>query len=183
MIVSVAHAAEAVHAAHGSVFQDPTFWVGVSFCLVAVLLAKPVGNAILGLLNKRADDIRTQIADGEELKKQAEELLARYKKKQAGLQNEIDGMMKKTQADIEKLKAAAQADFDKSLKKREEQSFKRLKSAKDEVVFEIRNTAADISVKAAEQILKESLLPEKREQIVLQTIDELPDLLKARPSL
>ena len=50
-------------------------------------------------------------------------------------------------------------------------------------MFEIRNTAADISVKAAEQILKESLLPEKREQIVLQTIDELPDLLKARPSL
>lgn len=178
MIISPAFASETAHAAHGSLFQDPTYWVGVSFCLVVVLLAKPMGKAIIALLDKRADDIRRKLEEAEKLKANAEALLEKYQKMHNNVQNEIDALMQRTQNDIEKMKTDAQARLDRELKKKEEQSFKRLKNTKDELVTEIRDMEVNISLDVAKEILKENLTDEKREQIALKVIEELPSLLK-----
>ena len=86
--------------------------------------------------------------------------------------------MQRTQNDIEKMKTDAQARLDRELKKKEEQSFKRLKNTKDELVTEIRDMEVNISLDVAKEILKENLTDEKREQIALKVIEELPSLLK-----
>ena len=65
MIVSAAMAAEqAAHvAAHESIWQDPTFWVGLAFCLTVVVLAKPLGKFLGNALQARSDAIAAKLEE------------------------------------------------------------------------------------------------------------------------
>ncbi len=64
MIISPAFAAETASAAHhGSLFQDPTFWVGLAFCLTVALLVKLAGKSISAALLARADTNARQLND------------------------------------------------------------------------------------------------------------------------
>ena len=179
MIFSVAYAAQTAVAHHEEpLLQSGEFWVGFTFCLVLVLLAKPAGRAIGALLQKRSDSVKDKVEEAERLAAEAERLLEKYKKQSDNAEKDIRRLAEKTGKLIDRLNEEAQEKFERSLKKQEESSFKRLKGQKDQALAEIRDMAVNISVKTAEEILKASLSPEKQKRLMEQTIDELPALLK-----
>lgn len=179
MIVSVAYAAQTAAAHHEEpLLQSGEFWVGFTFCLVMVLLAKPAGRAISALLQKRSDTVRDKVEEAEKLAAEAEKLLEKYKKQSENAEKDIRRLTEKTEKLIDRLNRDAQEKFESALKKQEENSFKRLKAQKDQALAEIRDLAVNISVKTAEELLKEHLSAEKQNALMSETIDELPALLK-----
>ena len=94
------HAGEAAHVAHaahghGPFYHDPTFWVAISFIVVVVALAKPIGSILKSLIIKRADNIKKSLEEAKALKEQAQELLAEYEKKQRGAEEEAKKIIEK----------------------------------------------------------------------------------------
>ncbi len=179
MIISTAYAAEraATAAVHGSVWQDPTFWVGVAFCLTVIVLAKPLGRFLGNALQARADGIAAKLEEAKKLREEAHALLLEYRQKQQEVQKETEALLQKTKDNAEKMRAEARDAFERDLKKREELAMNRLQAAKEQAVEEVRNLAIDIALKTTEKILIKELDGEKGDRLILEQIDALPSLL------
>lgn len=185
MIVSAAMAAEqAAHvAAHKSIWQDPTFWVGLAFCLTVVVLAKPLGKFLGNALQARSDAIAAKLEEAKRLREEAHALLLEYQQKQQEAQKEADALLQKTKDNAEKMRSEACDAFEKELEKRESLAMARLENAKNQAMEEVRNLAIDIALKTTEKILINELDGEQGKKFILDQIDALPDLLsKQNPS-
>lgn len=178
MIISVAYAAETVAHHEESLLQSAEFWVGFTFCLVVVLLAKPLGKALSVALQKRSDDIENKINEAEQLLTQAQGVLEKYKKQCEKVDGEVSAIMKKTDDLVVRLEKDAKEKFDASLKKQEENSMKRLKAEKEEAVMQIRDAVVGLSVKTAQELLKQKVTPQQNRELMLKTIQEIPSFLK-----
>ena len=67
---------------HEEVFyQSAEFWVAMSFVLVVVGLARPIGKVLHSLLQKRGENIAERISSAATMKEDAQKLLAQYEKK------------------------------------------------------------------------------------------------------
>ena len=66
---------------YGAFYENPVFWVAVSFVLVVVLLARPIGKIAKQLLQNRVDGIIKRIEDAANLKDDAQKLLVEYERK------------------------------------------------------------------------------------------------------
>ena len=89
---------------HTEVFyKTPEFWVGVAFLLVVVALAKPLSKIIKKALIKRRDNIVDKIKEAENLRDEAQELLAQYERKFLNVQKEAQEILDKSNAEIKNL--------------------------------------------------------------------------------
>lgn len=179
MIFSTAYAAEqAAHAAeHHGVLQDPTFWVGVAFCLTIAFLIKTSGKSISQALQARADTIARRLDEAKKLRADAEKLLTDYTGKTANLNEETAQMIARANEEADRLKQTLQSEFDVKMKKQEEAVDIRLKRATDAAVREIRDEALSVSVEAVSAALREKLSGQTGEDFLTSAIDSLPAYL------
>ena len=179
MIISAALAStEAAHGTDHSIFQDPTFWVGVAFCLTVIVLTKLCGKAISNMLQARADGIAFKLDEASKLRRQAEDLLKDYTDRHAKMASTTEEALKSAKVQAEQLKESIVKDFEQKLKNREEAAEKRLTQAAAEATEEVRNKAIAIALRTTEEILSEKLTGEAGQTLIEQAIDTLPELFK-----
>ncbi len=172
MIISPAFASTTTaHAAEHNLFQDPTFWVGIAFCLTIIALIKLSGKAVSSLLQARADGIAAR-----QLRRQAEQLLAEYTDRHEKMEQTTRDALKEAEFNAGRLKEEIQKDFEQKLKNREAAAEQRLNRAAEEASEEVRNKAIAIAMQAVEQILKEKLSGENGQKLIDDAIDALPEL-------
>lgn len=177
MIISPAFASTTTtHAAEHNLFQDPTFWVGIAFCLTIIALIKLAGKAISSLLQARADGIAAKLNEATQLRRQAEQLLAEYTDRHEKMEQTTQDALKEAEEKAACLKAEIQKEFEQKLKNREAAAEQRLNRAAEEASEEIRNKAIAIAMKAVEQILAEKLSGEAGQKLIDEAIDALPEL-------
>ena len=68
--------------------SDPTFWVAFVTIVFAVLVFKPAKAAINGILDKKIEDIRSELDEARELKDEANALLAEAERRLAKSEEE-----------------------------------------------------------------------------------------------
>lgn len=177
MIFTPAFAATAEHAAeHHSLFQDPTFWVGIAFFITVFALVKLAGKAIGGILQKRADSIEHKLNEAAALRKQTGELLAQYRDRLAVSEQTALDQKARANEQAEKLKATLIAKCEEKLKRREADAHRRLDRATAEAGAEIRALAVKIATQATERLLTEKLTGEAEQRLIDEAIDALPAL-------
>lgn len=177
MIFTPAFAATAEHAAeHHSLFQDPTFWVGIAFFITVLALVKLAGKAIGGILQKRADSIEHKLNEAAALRKQTGELLAQYRKQLAASEQTARDAVTQANEDAKKLKATLIAECEEKLKRREVDTRRRLDRAAEEAGAEIRALAVEIATRATQKLLTEKLSDETEQRLIDEAIDALPAL-------
>ncbi len=181
MIISPAFASTTTaHAAEHNLFQDPTFWVGIAFCLTIIALIKLAGKAVSSLLQARADGIASKLDEASQLRRQAEQLLAEYTDRHEKMEQTTCSALKEAEEKAEKLKQEIQKDFEQKLKNRETAAEQRLNRAAEEASEEVRNKAVAIAMQAVEQILTEKLSGEEGQKLIDEAIDALPGLFNER---
>lgn len=176
MIISQALAAATEHAADHNMFQDPTFWVGVAFCITIAVLTKLAGKTISAMLQARADNIASKLEEAAKLRAEAEKLLSEYTVRHEQMGQTTQAALKEAEEKAQKLKENIQKDFEEKLKNREEAAHQRLDRAAEEATEEVRNLAAAIAMQAVERLLSEKLSGEAGQQLINQAIDSLPEL-------
>lgn len=93
---------------HGEAFYlSPEFWVGVSFVVAVVGLAKPVSKALYGMLKKRGESIAERIKDAAALKEDAQKLLVEYEKKARQVGQEAQEIIARSDREINLMKKKA----------------------------------------------------------------------------
>jgi F-type H+-transporting ATPase subunit b len=161
-------------------WDNPKTWVAVAFVIFFVLFGSKLWAAVTGILDKRADQVREELAEAQRLRSEAEALLkdARARREQA--MADAKALMDGARTQAQQLAAAAAAEAEASAARRERMAVERIATAEKAAVDEVRNVAAEVASVAAERVIRETLSPEAGAVLVDRAIVSLPTALAPR---
>ncbi len=167
-------------AASGPFFslRNTDFVVTLAFLLfVAVLVWFRVPKIIGGLLDKRAEGIRNDLAEARRLREEAQEIYASYERRQREVKTQADEIVanakREAVLEADKAKSALQASIARRLKAAEEQ----IASAEGDAVRAVRDRAIQTAISAATEILGKQASAEQRAAGIDKAIDDVANRL------
>ena len=155
-------------------FENPEFWIALAFVLVVALVFRPAAKAVLSTLDARAAKIRTQIEEARKLREDAQALLAEYQRKQRDAMAEAEKIIAQAREQAARMKIDAERDLENAITRRKQQALDRIAQSEAQAIDQVRNTAIDVALVAAETLIKSSLDPAKKQALTDKAIAELP---------
>jgi F-type H+-transporting ATPase subunit b len=162
---------------HESFFADPRTWVAVAFVIFVALFGGRIWKTLAGMLDKRAEQIREELAEAKRLREEAEAMLADARTRRESAIADAAHLLEGAKAEAARVAAAAAADAENMGRRREQMAIDRIAAAEKEAVDSVRFAAADIAGVAAAQVLREGLTAEADGRLVDQAIQSLPTAL------
>jgi len=165
-------------ASHGPMHTDPTFWVAI--CVLAFLgflFFKGVHKVMGTALDARSTKISDELAEARRLREEAQALLASYKRKQKEAEGLADDIVKKARQDAELMAVNARKDMAERLERRTAAAEAKIKSAEVQALNEVRAKAADVSLEAAEALLRSDLKSSQHANLIKDGIAQMGKVL------
>lgn len=174
MIASPAFAA-------GDVFfslKNTDFVVLLAFILfIAVLFYFKVPGLLGGMLDKRADTIKSELEEARALREEAQTLLASYERKQKEVQDQADRIVSAAKEEAKAAAAQAQVDLAKSLERRMAAAEDQITSAQAAAVKEVRDQAVTIAIAAARDVIAKQMTATDGNKLIDDAIAQVGDKL------
>ena len=155
-------------------FSDPEFWVALVTLGVVVMFYKPVMKNVGTALDGRAAKIRAQIEEARKLREEAQALLSDYQRKQRDAMAEADKIITAARTEASRLKLEAEKDLEFSIERRKQQALDRIAQSEAQALAQVRNTAIDVALTAAEKLIQSSLDPARKQALADTAITDLP---------
>ena len=163
-------------AASGPFFslRNTDFVVLLAFLVfIGILVYFRVPQIVGGLLDKRAEGIRNDLAEARRLREEAQEIYASYERRQRevkGLADQIVANAKREATlEAEKAKAELKLSIERRLKAAEDQ----IASAEGDAVRAVRDRAVQTAISAATEILGKQATPDQRAAGIDSAIDDV----------
>ncbi|MCL4677298.1 MAG: ATP synthase F0 subunit B [Alphaproteobacteria bacterium] len=137
--------------------HDANIWMVFSFVLLVFLLWKYGRGVFLAMIDARIDQIRREIENAENLRIEAQELLAQYQRKQRDAEKEAARIIETAKKNAEQIKVKAEADLEEAMARREKQLAQRIQRMEQDAKQEISDYAARLALKAAQEIIEKKL--------------------------
>ena len=133
---------------------EAEFWVALAFLVFIGLLVK-VGapRVILNALDTRAARIRDELDQARQLREEAQQLVAEYKRRRDEAEGEAQGIVAAAQSEAERLAAEAKTKAEDFVARRTKMAQTKIAQAEAQAVSDVRAAAADAAAKAAAVIL------------------------------
>ena len=154
--------------------HNPEFWVALVFLGVVALFYKPAMRAVGTALDGRSAKIRAQIEEARKLREEAQALLSEYQRKQRDAMAEAEKIIASARTEAARIKADAEKDLEFAIERRKQQALDRIAQSEAQALAQVRNTAVDVALAAAEKLIRDSLDPAKKQALTDKAIAELP---------
>lgn len=136
-------------------YMDVEFWVGMSFVLVVLMIAKPVWRAVRQGLQNSIQSVIDRIDEAVKLRDDAQKLLSEYEKRCNDLNERIAQISEQTQKNIvlyrERELKNLQRELDKKQKEVQARIERSTQNAKDEINSSLSLKTIDLAQKAIEK--------------------------------
>jgi F-type H+-transporting ATPase subunit b len=159
------------------ILHNPEFWVLVAFLIVIVGGFIKVGPTIGKSLDDRAERIKTELDEAQRLREDSERTLAEYQRKQRDALKEAEDIIAHAKAEAERIGVQAALDLDAMLERRTKQAEEKIAQEEAKAVADVRNTAIDIAIAAARQIIVEQMDAKTGGALIDSAIAALPQQL------
>jgi F-type H+-transporting ATPase subunit b len=164
---------------HHGLLHNPEFWVLVSFVIFFALFGSRLWAAVAGLLDRRTESVRAELAEAQRLRHEAEAMLANAQREREQALAEAKDILARSHAEAARLAEAANAEAEAAAARRERMAMDRIAAAEKAAVVEVRQAAADVAIKAAAQVIGQGLGEQAQKDIVDGAIASLPRALRA----
>lgn len=161
-----------------AMLHDPAFWTAVAFVIFVALVFKPAKKALLGALDNRIDQIRTEVEEAQKLREEAQALLASYQRKQREASQEAEEIVRKAREEAELHRKETEKSMEEMLKRQEALAVDKIAQAETAAVQEVRDIAVELAIAATRKILAEKVTGDLSDKLVEKAIDELPQKLQ-----
>lgn len=172
----IENTADKIHGHEEVFYQSPQFWVGISFILVILLLAKPISGLVKSLLNKRIDGITKRIHNAANLRDDAQKLLAEYEKKFLHADEEAKAILKKSQKEIEFIKKENLHKLENEMKNKEKEAEDRINATKEKASKEISDLTSEMTINAVKAAILQNLDSKAQDKLIDNSIELLTKL-------
>jgi len=158
--------------------MDATFWSLVSLIVFLGLIAYlKVPGMIAKSLDDRADKIRNELDEARRLREEAQQLLAEYQRKRKDAEKEASELIAAAEHEASGLVAEAKKKTEEYVKRRTAMAEQKISLAEAEAVKEVRQSAVDIAVSAAEKLIAEKADEKVTGEMFESSIAELKERL------
>lgn len=154
------------------------FVVLVAFIIfIGILLYFKVPGAITGMLDKRADSIKSELNEARALREEAQALLASYERKQKDVQAQADRIVAAAKEEATNAAAAAKADIAASITRRLAAAEDQIAGAEAAAIKEVRDQAVTVAIAVAKDVLAEQMDAKAAGALIDASIDTVSELM------
>lgn len=138
---------------------------------LALLYYLKVHERLGGMLDRRAESIRSELDEARAIREEAQTLLASYERKTREAQAQSERIVAQAREEAEAAAEQARADLDAQVARRIEGAEEQIAQAEAAAIAEIRREAARIAVEAAGEVIAQAMDDERRASLVDGSID------------
>ena len=160
-------------------WSDPRSFVALAFVIFFVIFGRKIWAALTGMLDKRADEDRAELAEAQRLRQEAEAMLRSANQQREAAIADAQALLSGAKTEATRLANAAAADAEASAKRREQMAMDRIAAAEKAAIDDVRMIAADVATTAAREIIRDGLTAEADAALVDRAITGLPAALRA----
>ena len=151
----------------------PDISVAIAFVIFVVLVAWKGTKKLTAGLDQRADAIRKQLDETQNLREEAQAALASYQRQQRDALAEADEIVARAKVDAERLKVQAEAVLTATIKRREEQAVERIAQAEATAIKDVRDQAIELAIGVATKIITEKMTKTVQNELVKNASEDL----------
>lgn len=140
---------------------------------VGILIRFKVPAMLTGLLDKRADGIRSDLAEAKALREEAQTLLASYERKQRDVQAQADRIVESAKEEANRAAEQAKADIKASVARRLAGAQEQIASAKASAIRDVRNQAVTVAIAAASDVIAKQTTAADGNKLIEESITEV----------
>jgi len=173
-------AATPAMAASGPFFSlgNTNFIVTLGFLLfVGVLLYLKVPGLLMGLLDKRAEGIKSELDEARALREEAQALLASYERKQKEVQEQADRIVSHAKSEASAAAEQAKEDIKVSIERRKQAAEDQIASAEAKAIKQVRDQAIAIAIGAANDVITKQMTAAQGNALIDEAIKEVDEKL------
>ena len=156
--------------------SNTDFIVMISFILfIGVVFYYKVPSLLAGLLDKRAENIQSELTEAKALRDEAQALLASYERKHAEVQGQADRIVAQAKESATEAAAQAKIDLAKSIERRLQAAEDQIASAEAGAVKQVRDEAARLAISAAGEVIAKGMSASKSDDLIddaIKTVQE-----------
>lgn len=153
---------------------DLTAWVSLAMLgLIAIFLWKKVPALIAGGLDKKIDEIRTQLDEAKSLREEAEALRNEYSAKIANAEVDAQAMLEHARKEAGQIVSKAEEDSALMIVRRQKMAEDKIAAAERGAIEELRIRAITAATGAAHQLIAEQHNAGADTQLVNEAISEI----------
>jgi F-type H+-transporting ATPase subunit b len=148
-------------------------WTLITFAIVAFVLRWKAWGPILSVVDEREKQIQNAIESAKRERAEAEKLLAEQKTAAAEQRRELAEQMKRSMADVEKMRETQLAEARKQAEAAKLEAQRAIDDQKAKAIAEIKSMTADLAIEVASKLIGEKLDEPKQRKLAEQYIDQL----------
>jgi len=153
------------------------FWVLTALVIfIAIAIYMKVPGMLAGVLDKRSNEIASELEQAHRLREEAAALLASYQRKQAEAMKEAEDIVVQARAEAERLAAETRANLQALVERRQQVAEDKIAQAEKQALQEVRAAAAEIAVTAARKLIAEKVDAAKDAGLIEASIGDLSKL-------
>ena len=123
-------------------FEDPKFWLLVSFVLFVILMIKPFKSILIGGLDQKIEEIKSDINSSLKSFSDAETKLKEAEKQTADLDNKIQELLNSAKSQAETISKNIVDKTAQAISSKEKNSLERIKQIEISAIQSIKNQAS-----------------------------------------
>ena len=173
-------AASPVFAATGPFISlyNTNFVVLLSFLLfIGVLVYVKVPGKLAGMLDNRAEGIRTELNEAKALREEAQTILASYERKQKEVKEQAERIIEHAKQEAALAAERAKEDLKASIERRLAGAEDQIASAQAAAMKEVRDRAIQVAVAAASDVIAANMTAAQGNALIDEAIGTVNDKL------
>ena len=123
-------------------FEDPKFWLLISFLLFVILMIKPFKSMLIGGLDQKIEEIKSNINSSLQSFSDAETKLKEAEKQTADLDNKIQELLNSAKSQAETISKSIIDKTTQNISSKEKSSLERIKQLEISAIQSIKNQAS-----------------------------------------
>ena len=123
-------------------FEDPKFWLLVSFILFVILMIKPFKSMLIGGLDQKIEEIKSNINSSLQSFSNAEAKLKEAQKQTEDLDNKIQELLTSANSQAETISKSIVSKTAQTISSKEKSSLERIKQIEISAIQSIKNQAS-----------------------------------------
>jgi len=159
---------------------NASFWVAVSFFIFfGFLIYLKIPNKINSALNNKIDEIKKELEESKKLKEEAKKLLSHYESKIDKSKKETKQIIETSRTQSEKMILNKMEKFHQIIEGKKKNAELKIAQMKENALKDIKNLSIKISIKTAENIIKNSIDKNKLGNLYLKNLEQIKMKLRA----
>ena len=153
-------------------FQDPKFWLLISFITFVILMIKPFKSMMIGGIDSKIEEIKLNINNSLETYNKAEEKLKDAEKQTRDLSNKVDDIISNAKSQAESISKNIIEKTNQTIKSKEKNSLDRIKQIELSAIQSIKSQASIELNKIIENYFS-NLSEDNRSRIIIKSVSDL----------